>query len=265
VNPPDTLSGYAVAVLETAAPDAKVELTYTAAKAWRAGGLPVGRMSPPDRPARPEKPELLLPREMPKRSMGPRGRIALVHALAHIELNAVDLAWDIIARFGAGMPRAFMDDWVEVAVEEAEHYAALAARLLTLDSSYGDLPAHDGLWEVAMRSADDLSARLVLIPMTLEARGLDTTPPTTAKLRASGDAETAAILDVIYADEIKHLAIGVRWFEYLCAAAGKDPHAAYKETIDARFPGGLRPPFNTEARRQGGMGEAYLRPWTITN
>jgi uncharacterized ferritin-like protein (DUF455 family) len=247
---PATLSGYAVAVLETASPDAKVQLTETAAKAWRAGGLPVGKMAPPDRPARPEKPELLLPREMPKRSMGPKGRIALVHALAHIELNAVDLAWDIIARFGSEMPRAFMDDWVDVAVEEAEHYAALAARLRELDVSYGALPAHDGLWEVAM---------------TLEARGLDTTPPTTAKLRASGDAETAAILDVIYADEIKHLAIGVRWFEFLCAAAGKDPYATYKETIDARFPGGLRPPFNMEARDKAGMGEAYLRPWTPTD
>ncbi len=256
-----TLAAFAVEILSTADPDSKVAKTIAAAEAWRRGGLAVGHAVPPERPARPARPVLMSPREMPKRSTGPKGRIALVHALAHIELNAVDLAWDVVARFGAGMPRAFFDDWVDVALEEAKHYAALAARLRSLDAAYGDLPAHDGLWEAAMRSADDLAARLALIPMTFEARGLDTTPPTTAKLRASGDEQTAAILDVIYTDEIKHLAVGVRWFEFLCASAGKDPHAAYKHVVDTRFPGGLRAPFNMEARERGGMGAEYLRPW----
>jgi len=257
-----TLTELAVGVLSTADPDAKVRLTEDAAAAWKAGTLDVGNTAPPDRPARPLKPELLAPRDMPRRSTGPKGRVALVHALAHIELNAVDLAWDIIARFGADMPRAFHDDWVNVAQEEAEHYAALATRLIELDTAYGDMPAHDGLWGAATRTADDLAARLALIPMTLEARGLDTTPQTTVKLRAAGDEETAALLDTIYVDEIKHLAVGVRWFEFVCAKTGTNPYAAYEDLIDARFPGGLKPPFNMPARISAGMSDAYLKAWT---
>jgi len=256
-----TLTELAVEILSTADPDLKVRLTQKAAPVWKAGSLAVGNAAPPDRPARPPKPELLAPRDMPRRSTGPKGRVALVHALAHIELNAVDLAWDIIARFGVNMPRAFHDDWVDVALEEAEHYAALAMRLLELECSYGDMPAHDGLWGAAIRTADDLAARLVLIPMTLEARGLDTTPQTTEKLRAAGDEATAAVLDTIYFDEIKHLAVGVRWFEHLCALSGSNPHITYKRLIDERFPGGLKPPFNMPARQQAGMSEAYLQPW----
>lgn len=256
-----TLADWAVEILSTAAPIAKVEKTVAAAAHWRRGALVVGQSLPPVRPARPARPVLLEPREMPRRSTGPKGRIALVHALAHIEFNAVDLAWDILARFAADLPRAFYDNWVDVAAEEAEHFAALAARLVSLNASYGDLPAHDGLWEAAMRTADDLAARLVVIPMTLEARGLDTTPQTTDRLRAAGDDETAAILDTIYADEIKHLAIGVRWFEFLCAARGEEPHNRYREILDARFPGGLKGPFNLQARGTAGMGEGYLQPW----
>ncbi len=259
---PKSLSEWAVEILTTAEPDAKVAMTASAAAAWRIGALSLGKAVPPDRPARPERPVLLEPREMPRRSTGPKGRIALVHALAHIELSAIDLAWDIIARFAvADLPRAFCDDWVDVAAEEAEHYAALAARLGRLDAGYGDLPAHDGLWGAAARTADDLAARLGLIPMTLEARGLDTTPPTVARLRTAGDDDTAAILDVIYADEIKHLAVGVRWFEFLCRRENKNPHAAYRDIIAARFPGGLRPPFNLEARKAAGMSAEYLEPW----
>ncbi len=256
-----TLAAWAVEILSTADPATKVSQTVAAAAAWRNGDPGIGRSTPPERPARPARPELLEPREMPRRSTGPKGRLALVHALAHIELNAVDLAWDIIARFGADMPRAFHDDWVDVALEEAEHYAALAARLQELGVRYGDLPAHDGLWGAAMRTADDLSARLALIPMTLEARGLDTTPQTTQRLRSAGDEATAAILDVIYTDEIKHLAVGVRWFEFLCAQDQQDPHRHYVEMINTRFPGGLRAPFNMEARLAAGMGENYLQPW----
>ncbi len=159
------------------------------------------------------------------------------------------------------MPRDFYNNWVDVAVEEAEHFTALAARLLTLGTAYGDLPAHDGLWETSERTADDLAARLVLIPMTMEARGLDTTPRTTQLLRQAGDTETADILDVIYTDEIKHLAIGVRWFEFLCAARGAIPTAAYPEILESCFRGGLKGPFNLEARAQAGMGPDYLRPW----
>jgi uncharacterized ferritin-like protein (DUF455 family) len=260
-----SLCEWAVDILSTASPAAKVESTRAATSAWREGALVVGRAAPPVRPARPEKPVLLLPREMPRRSAGPKGRVALVHALAHIELNAVDLAWDVIARFGADMPRAFCDEWVQVAFEEAEHFEALAARLQALDAAYGDLPAHDGLWGAAARTSDDLAARLVLIPMTLEARGLDTTPQTSERLRAAGDPETAAILDVIYTDEIKHLAVGVRWFEYLCAATGRNPQDEYSTIIAVRFPGGLKPPFNMAARNAAGMDAAYLEPWLGPN
>ncbi|MBY0509850.1 MAG: ferritin-like domain-containing protein [Rhodospirillaceae bacterium] len=257
-----TLCSLAADILNTADPETKVARTATAVKAWRRGDLDIGRAPAPDRPARPAKPELLPPRDMPRRSTGPKGLIALVHALAHIELNAVDLAWDIILRFASGdLPRAFYDDWVGVADEEAEHYAALAARLIELGATYGDLPAHDGLWGAATRTADDLAARLALIPMTLEARGLDTTPETTRKLRQTGDETTSAILDLIYTDEIKHLAVGVRWFEYLCAARGDAPHTRYSGLINERFPGGLKAPFNMEAREQAGMGEAYLKSW----
>lgn len=196
---------------------------------------------------------------MPKRSTGPKGRVALVHALAHIELNAVDLAWDIIARFAStDLPRAFFDDWVNVAQEEAEHYRELARRLTELGISYGDLPAHDGLWEAATLTADDLLARLALIPMTLEARGLDTTPMTCVKLRGNNDEATALILDRIYTDEIKHLEVGVRWFEFECLRRGLAPPAHYKALLNARFTGTLKPPFNMEARNQAGMGQNYL-------
>jgi uncharacterized ferritin-like protein (DUF455 family) len=262
VTVPTTLSGWAVDILATADPAEKVARTYMAVNAWRGDGLMVGHSAPPDRPARPERPLLLRPGDMPKRSTGPKGRLALVHALAHIELNAVDLAWDIIARFTAhDLPRAFFDDWVDVAEEEAEHYARLAAHLAAWNTAYGDLPAHDGLWETAVRTADDLAARLVLIPMTLEARGLDTTPQTSQRFRQNGDGETADILDVIYTDEIKHLAIGVRWFEFLCAQRVINPHTAYRDILAKRFTGTLKPPFNMQARAEAGMGEDYLRPW----
>ena len=251
-----TLCDWAVEILSTADPALKVSETAGAAAAWRRGEMELGRAQPPDRPARPDKPELLAPRDMPRRSTGPKGRIALVHALAHIELAAIDLAWDIIARFPS-LPRAFYDDWVGVALEEAEHHDALARRLTELGAAYGELPAHDGLWAAASRTADDLAARLAVVPMTLEARGLDTTPQTVEKLRAAGDESTAAILDVIFRDEIKHLAVGIRWFEHLCS----NPHTAYKMLIDERFPGGLKPPFNMAARAQAGMGEGYLSPW----
>lgn len=247
------------AVLKCTDPAGKVALTFEAAQRWRRGGVDVGTACPPDRPARPEKPELKRAGDMPKRSTGPKGRIALVHALAHIELNAVDLAWDIIARFAdQDLPRAFFDDWVEVAEEEARHYRDLAQRLETLGISYGDLPAHDGLWEAAVLTADDLLARLALIPMTLEARGLDTTPQTCVKLRGNGDEETAKILDVIFADEIKHLAIGVRWFEFECTRRNLDPIAHYKKMLAERFTGSLKPPFNMDARGQAGMKADYV-------
>jgi len=177
---------------------------------------------------------------MPKRrafgSMA--GRIALVHALAHIELNAIDLGWDLVARFsGQKLPHAFFDDWVNVATEEAHHFELLAGRLDDFGVAYGDLPAHDGLWEAAAATADDLLARLAVVPLVLEARGLDVTPEMAARLERIGDVQTAAILQRIYRDEIGHVAIGSRWFEHLCRTRGLNPEAVFHERVRRYFRG----------------------------
>ncbi len=257
-----TLTDLACGVLNCTEPAEKVALTFAAATAWRAGGMSVGTTLPPPRPARPVKPELLRASQMPKRSTGPKGRVALVHALAHIELNAIDLAWDVIARFApCDLPQAFFDDWVTVANDEAEHYRDLSQRLTEFGISYGDLPAHDGLWESADLTADDLLARLAIIPLTHEARGLDTTPMTCVKLRGNDDEATAAILERTYTDEIEHLRIGIRWFEFECARRRLEPHTHYKALLDVRFTGTLKPPFNMDARSKAGMGQEYLQPW----
>jgi uncharacterized ferritin-like protein (DUF455 family) len=263
-----TLTDAAIAVLTTPAPDAKVALSREAATAWRAGGLALrGTVAPPDRPARPLRPELLAPRHMPKRRRAGSlaGRIALLHALAHIELNAVDLAWDIIARFarlpsGAPLPRGFYDDWVTVAAEEAEHFALLSVRLAELGGAYGDLPAHDGLWEASQKTAHDLAARLAVVPLVLEARGLDVTPQMEASLRHAGDDASAAILRRIHDDEIGHVAAGRRWFEAVCADAGGDPAATWQELVAQLFKGELKRPFNDASRARAGMPAAWYEP-----
>lgn len=184
----DTIGAAAVEVLLTADPAEKARLSRHNAARWCAGELAaVYDAAMPDRPARPPHPELLPPSRMPKRGRAgsERSRIALLHALAHIEFNAIDLAWDAAGRFGGAMPRAFTDDWVAVADDEARHFGLLADRLSELGAGYGDLPAHDGLWEAAMATADDLLARLAVVPQVLEARGLDVTPATESRDRKS--------------------------------------------------------------------------------
>ena len=182
------------------------------------------------------------------------GRVALLHALAHIELNAIDLAWDLIARFGASdLPPAFFDDWVGVAAEEAKHFALLAARLAAFGARYGDLPAHDGLWEAAEATACDFLARLAVVPLVLEARGLDVTPAMIERLERAGDRESAALLEIILADEIGHVAAGARWFRWECARRDLDPATAYRELVRQYFKGALKPPFNTAARAAAGL------------
>ena len=206
---------------------------------------------------------LLPPRDMPKRrNFGSQaGRIALLHALAHIELNAIDLAWDILVRSGdPPLPREFYDDWVGVAAEEAEHFALLAARLEGLGAAYGDLPAHDGLWEAAASTAHDLLARLAVVPLVLEARGLDVTPEMILRLERAGDAASAAVLRRIYQDEIGHVAVGLRWFDWLCHRRGLDPAAAFQDCVRRHFTGALKPPFNLEARCAAGFPAHYYEP-----
>jgi uncharacterized ferritin-like protein (DUF455 family) len=244
-------------VLRAAEPAAKIALTARAAADWRDGTLaPGGSARPPDRPARPERPMLMAPKHMPRRrAAGSReGRVALLHALAHIELNAIDLAWDMVARFGTSdLPRSFFDDWVEVAAEEAKHFGLLSARLQTFGAAYGDLPAHDGLWEAAAATAHDLLARLAVVPLVLEARGLDVTPAMIERLARAGDGESAALLETLLADEIGHVAAGARWFRWECARRGREPAEAYRDLVRRHFKGALKPPFNAEARAAAGL------------
>jgi uncharacterized ferritin-like protein (DUF455 family) len=254
-----------VAILAIADPTAKAAASQELATAWSAGAMVPGQAVPPPRPARPERPLLRPPKEMAKRrSFGSRaGQIALLHALAHIELNAIDLAWDLVARFaGEGLPCDFFDDWVGVAAEEACHFELLAGRLAELGACYGDLPAHDGLWEAAAATANDLLARLAVVPLVLEARGLDVTPEMAARLERVGDAESARILCRIYRDEIGHVATGVRWFDCLCLARGLDPEAVFHERVRHFFKGELKPPFNHEVRAAAGFPRDYYEPLT---
>jgi len=255
-----TLAESAAAILEATDPAEKVALSRALAARWRVGDMAIGRVLPPRRPARPERPLLRPPRDMPRRRNfgSTAGRIALLHALAHIELNAIDLAWDLVARFSdCGLPRAFFDDWLCVAAEEAEHFALLAARIEALGSAYGALPAHDGLWEAASATAHDLIARLAVVPLVLEARGLDVTPEMILRLERAGDPESAGILARTYRDEIGHVAVGLRWFDRLCRARGLDPEAAFHDRVRRYFRGTLKPPFNRDAREQAGLPAAY--------
>ncbi len=258
-----TIGDAACAVLRAGDPDWKVAAAERAAADWRAGKLrfEASKESPPDRPARPPRPELRPPNEMPKRSAkGAAGRIAMLHAVAHIEFNAIDLAWDMIARFGAGTgERAFIDDWVSVGAEEAQHFAMVRTRLRDLGADYGDLPAHDGLWEAAQDTADDVLARLAVVPLVLEARGLDVSPRMTIKFRESGDEDTARLLDQILRDEVGHVATGMRWFQAICANSGQDPVASFHRLVRERFKGELKPPFNEAARAQAGLMPAFYQ------
>ena len=257
------LAGGAVAVLCAADPALKVALSRAVAAGWQQGRLPLGAAAPPPRPARPERPPLCPPREVKRRRnlAVPAGRVALLHALAHIELNAIDLAWDIVARFThQGLPGAFFDEWAGVAAEEAEHFALLDARLTALGAAYGDLPAHDGLWEAAADTAHDLLARLAVVPLVLEARGLDVTPEMIGRLRRAGDADSAAILERIYEDEIGHVAVGARWFARLCRERGLEPAATFRDRVTRHFRGMLKPPFNVAARERAGLPGDFYAP-----
>jgi len=256
-----SLTEAACAVLKAAIPAEKVALSHRFAAAWRDGTIAeIGDTAPPDRPARPEKPELKDPREMPRR----RGagslahRVALLHAVAHIELNAIDLAWDLIARFAStDLPRAFFDDWVAVADQEATHHALVSARLEALGSAYGDLPAHDGLWQAAQATAHDLLARLAIVPLVLEARGLDVTPEMIEKLRRQDDAASVTALETIYREEVEHVAAGQRWFRFECERHGVDPVETYRDLVRRYHRGGLKPPFNRAARDKAGFAAAF--------
>ncbi|MBA4783039.1 MAG: ferritin-like domain-containing protein [Rhizobiales bacterium] len=260
-----SLEEAAVAIVAASDLRLKTALANKTAKAWfaRTLSLTAGvKPALPQRPGRPEKPELLAPRAMPKRSItGEKGRLALVHSLAHIELNAIDLAWDLVARCARlPMPRAFFDNWVQVGLEETKHFSLLADRLIEMGSFYGALPAHDGLWQAAEETGHNLIARLAIIPLVLEARGLDITPPMLDRIREQNDEKTAAILEIIYRDEKRHVAFGTKWFLFACARHGLKPEPTFHAMVRRHFRGSLRPPFNDKARSQAGLTPGFYKP-----
>jgi uncharacterized ferritin-like protein (DUF455 family) len=254
----------ALDALRQRAPAAKTGAVRSLADAWGAGALALdthARFAPDVAgvPGRPPRPLLVEPRELAPRPVHtPAGRAALLHALAHIEFNAINLALDAIWRF-ADMPAGYYADWVGVASEEAMHFTLLADHLQTLGVHYGDLSAHDGLWEMAERTAHDVLARMALVPRTLEARGLDASPTIRAKLAGAGDIAGAAIIDIILRDEVGHVAIGNRWYRWLCARAGRDPFDTYDALARQYRAPRLRAPFNLEARRVAGFDAAELQ------
>jgi uncharacterized ferritin-like protein (DUF455 family) len=212
-------------------------------------------------PGRPARPELIHPAKVPRRSpFKPEGLAALLHAIAHIEFNAINLALDAVWRFD-GMPRPFYTDWARVAAEEAYHFGLLREHLLTLGHDYGDFPAHDNLWAMCEKTKDDIVARMALVPRTLEARGLDATPIIQEKLRRVGTPparRAVEILDVILADEIGHVAIGNRWYRWLCEREGLDPVAHYGALVERYAAPRLYPPFNEAARKRAGFSDEEL-------
>jgi uncharacterized ferritin-like protein (DUF455 family) len=254
-----TLRTQALQALALVDVDAKIDATRClAADRCADTGADAELTDPGNLPGRGDRPELVAPSALKPRPVHTRpGRAALLHALAHIELNAVNLALDIVWRF-PGLPEAFYRDWIAVAGEEAHHFSLLREHLRKAGHAYGDFPAHDGLWTMCRRTADDLLARLALVPRTLEARGLDASPPIRAKLAAAGDAEGAAILDIILRDEIGHVAIGNRWYRWLCAQRGVDSVATAAQLACAFRAPIPRGPFNLEARRAAGFDEAEI-------
>ncbi len=262
-----SLAEMAVEVLTTADGRTKTALGRKHAATWFAArdaghALPLGRAAPPLRPARPEKPELLSPKDVPRRRPGsPEGRIALLHAVAHIELNAVDLHWDIIARFtDQPMPLGFYDDWVKAADEEAKHFNLICDCLEAMGSHYGALPAHAGMWRAAEDTVGDLHGRLAVVPMVLEARGLDVTPGMIDIFRKHGETQALAALEVIYAEEVAHVAYGSKWFNWLCGRDGTDPKEVFHGLVRRYFHGQLKPPFNEEKRADAGLPPDFYWP-----
>lgn len=268
---PGSVQGAAAHVLMTAEPEDKARAARACAALWREGRVQAPRSgqsnAAPDRPARPDRPALKPPAQVPRRRLGGQaGRFALLHAIAHIEFNAIDLAFDMVARFGGDARindddrHAFITDWISVGDDEARHFAMVRERLKEWGGDYGDLPAHDGLWEAALETRGDLAARLAVAPMVLEARGLDVTPGMITRLRSVGDCASAAILQTIYDEEIAHVAAGRRWFEALCRREGADPQSRFQTLVTRHFKGGLKRPFNAEARNQAGLPQDWYAP-----
>jgi uncharacterized ferritin-like protein (DUF455 family) len=261
------LAEMAVDVLTTADGRTKTQISREYAAAWQAaraaGETPaIGHATPPLQPARPTTPELLPPRDVPLRKPGtPEGRIAMLHAVAHIELNAVDLHWDLIARFShVPMPIGYYDDWVKAADEESKHFNLMCDCLEAVGSHYGALPAHAGMWRAAEDTVDDLLGRLAVVPMVLEARGLDVTPGMIKLFKQAKAQDAVAALDVIYADEVHHVAYGSKWFHFLCGRDELDPTPTFHTLVRKYFHSSLKPPFNEEKRAEAGIPPDFYWP-----
>ncbi|MEX0340846.1 MAG: ferritin-like domain-containing protein [Arenibacterium sp.] len=263
-----SLAERATQVLETADPVAKTDLSRAHACDWRAArdgtgpDIAIGRASPPTHPARPEHPELLSPRDVPRRRPGTEaGRAAMLHAVAHIELNAVDLHWDIIARFShVPMPMGFFDDWVSAADDESRHFRMICDCLANMGSHYGALPAHAGMWRAAQDTAEDFMGRLAVVPMVLEARGLDVTPGMIRHFEKAGQNDAVAALQTIYAEEVAHVAYGSKWFHFLCGRENRDPKEVFHDLVRRYFHATLKPPFNEEKRAEAGIPPDFYWP-----
>ncbi|GAA4642490.1 ferritin-like domain-containing protein [Pontixanthobacter gangjinensis] len=254
--PERSVSSAIRSALLTSNPRAKAMAARDVARSWRLGRLAATFDTVmPVRPAWPDAPQLLDPRDMPRRGKGgsEKGRVALWHALAHIEFVAIDLALDMAGRFGAEMGEEFVADFLAVAADEAMHFALLDRKLRALGSFYGELPAHAGLWETAERTSHDVAARLAVVPMVLEARGLDVTPAMLERVRGQGDAHGAKILERILDDEIRHVAIGTKHFIADSAKYGESPEIRWKSLVRQHFKGGLKAPFNDSARLAAGL------------
>jgi uncharacterized ferritin-like protein (DUF455 family) len=252
------------AALLTADPRAKCFAARDVARRWRRGELAFEfDVAMPEEPARPDRPELLPPSKMPKRGKfgSERGRIALWHSLAHIELVAIDLALDMAGRFGGQMAKEngheLVSDFLWVAADEAMHYALLARKLESLGSHYGALPAHGGLWQAAYATRHDVAARLAIVPMVLEARGLDVTPPTLERVKGAGDDHGARILARILDDEIRHVRFGTKHFLSVAESRGKNPETMWKALVREHFRGVVKPPFNDSARLAAGLSRDF--------
>jgi len=257
---PGSVAGAIRAALLTADPAAKAMAARKVARDWRLGRLAAAFDCPmPERPARPDVPELLPPNRMPRRGRGlsERGRIALWHALAHIEFVAIDLALDMAGRFGGEMGPRFVADFLAIAADEAMHFVLIDRHLRSFGGCYGALPAHDGLWESAEATRHDVAARLAVVPMVLEARGLDVTPATMARVQAAGDTRGAAILQRILDDEIRHVGVGASHFESCAQARQVDGGELWKSLVVRHFRGAIKPPFNDSARSAAGLSREW--------
>ena len=256
-----SLFDHAHACLISRAPEDKTALSRHTASLWQQQKLNLtpGKTLPVQSPGRPPRPELVEARYLQRRRPSTmQGRACLLHALTHIEFNAINLAWDAIHRY-RDMPRQYYDDWIRVAVEEAHHFCLLRDHLRSLGYDYGDFTAHNGLWDMAEKTAHDVLARMALVPRCLEARGLDASPAIRDRLSACGDEEAAAILDRILHDEIGHVAIGDHWYRYLCRLRSVEPEQTYRDLIARYMDGPVKGPFHTEARLQAGFSMRELQ------